>query len=87
MTLEIKSVLSGLKIQKLDYFYVGQDHQSQGRTFCYPISPNYRTREEALSFLASCNIVGAQVVRASLFFREGDNLERLTQDIFGSRAA
>jgi hypothetical protein len=86
MTLEIKPVLSGLKIQKLDYFYVGQDHQSKGRTFCYPISSNYRTREEALSFLASCNIAGAQVVRASFFFREADNLERLSQDIFGSRA-
>lgn len=69
----------------VDYFYVAVDQQCEGyRLLGMPVSPYFRTREEAKTFHTTFEIKGSYCVRASFFPSNEEEAKQFINMIFGS---
>lgn len=67
----------------IDYFYVAVDSDNVSGG---PVSPYFRTGDEAKDFLSSCEIEGAYCIRAGVFPRDMEEAKRHEAMLFGSEA-
>ena len=69
----------------VEYFYVAVDQQRVGyRVIGWPVSPYFRTEEEAKAFQASCEIEGVYCLSGGFFPRDAEEAKQTEEMLFGS---